>query len=803
MYDLGEQFNMDLEKAKANPKCVFRGAKYRITVLTDRLIRLEYQKDGQFVDQPSELAWYRNFEKPYFLVKEDSRYLEIKSKYFKLSYVKNQPFQGSKINTMANLKVELLNTDRIWYYGHPEVRNYGSPGFSLDDTKGKVPLSKGLYSSDGFATIDDSQSRIFNALGNLEDRPEGSVDIYLFMYLKDFAACLKDYFMLTGYPALIPRYALGNWWSRNVPYHDLELKNLIAEFEREEIPLSVLALNEDWHLRTSGKKENLKTGYTWNKELFKSPKDMIRYLHSKGIRLGLNINPLEGIYPMEGNYQQFIKYVTPNSDGVVPFNTVDPKWMDAYLKILVHPLDAIGVDFFWLDIEKVEDRYKLWYLDHYHYLDMKRDYSRRPMVLARNAGIAPHRYPVLYSGKTIVSWDTLKEIPFFNTSASNIGVTWWAHDIGGYYKGIEDEELYIRFLELAVFSPIVKFGTEKGKYYKREPWKWNVKTLEIAKDYLQLRHRMIPYLYAEAYKYYKYGMPLVQPIYYKFPELYDDPKYRNEYYFGTEMFVAPIIAKNEPLMNRVIHYFYLPDGIWYDIVTGKKFPGGRKYVSFFRDQDYPVFASAGAIIPMGSHEIINDTTPPQDMEIQIFPGKSNTYKMYEDDGVSDLYRKGFYLLTSIDYNYLPNNYTVIIRALEGKSGIVPDTRNYKIRFRNTKKANDVVVYFNDGKIEGKSYVDGPDFIVEVNNVPTIGQLTINCKGKDIEIDAVRLINEDIASIINDLQIETTLKEKIDEILFGNLEIKKKRIEITKLGRKGLERKYVRLFKKLLEYVEQV
>ena len=314
---------------------------------------------------------------------------------------------------------------------------------------------------------------------------------------------------------------------------------------------------------------------------------------------------------------------------------------------------------------------------------------------------------------------------------------------------------------------------------------------------------MIPYLYAEAYKYYKYGMPLVHPTYYKFPELYDDPKYRNEYYFGTEMFVAPIIAKNEPLMNRVIHYFYLPDGIWYDIVTGKKFPGGRKYVSFFRDQDYPVFAKAGSIIPMGSHEIINDTTPPQDMEIQIFPGKSNTYKMYEDDGVSDLYRKGFYLLTSIDYNYLPNNYTVIIRALEGKSGIVPDTRNYKIRFRNTKKANDVVVYFNDGKIEGKSYVDGPDFIVEVNNVPTIGQLTINCKGKDIEIDAVRLINEDIASIINDLQIETTLKEKIDEILFGNLEIKKKRIEITKLGRKGLERKYVRLFKKLLEYVEQV
>ena len=391
----------------------------------------------------------------------------------------------------------------------------------------------------------------------------------------------------------------------------------------------------------------------------------------------------------------------------------------------------------------------------------------------------------------------------FNTSASNMGVSWWAHDIGGYYKGIEDSELYIRFLELAVFSPIVKFGTESGKYYKREPWKWDVKTLEIAKDYLSFRHRLIPYLYAEAYKYYKYGMPIVQPLYYKKPEFYDDTKYRDEYFFGTELFVAPIISKNEPLMNRVIHYFYLPDGIWYDIVTGKKFPGGKKYVSFFRDQDYPVFAKAGSIIPLATQEIINDTNPPKDMEIQIFPGKSNTYKLYEDDGVSDLYRKGFFLTTSIDYNYMPNNYTVIIRALEGKSGIVPDKRNYKIRFRNTKQANDVVVFLNDTKISSKNYVDGPDFIVEVAEVPTTLQLTINCKGKDIEIDAVRLINEDIASIINDLQIETTLKEKIDSILFGDLEIKKKRIELTKLKRAGLERKYIRLFKKLLEYVEQV
>lgn len=802
MYNLGEHFNMNLDRAKSNKKCIFKGEKYRITVLTERLIRLEYNQDGIFVDEPSELVWYRDFERPNFLVKEDANYLIIKTKYFKLTYIKEKPFQGSKLNTIANLKVELLNTDKIWYYGHPEARSYGAPNFSLDDNN-KRSFTKGLYSSDGFVTIDDSNTKIFNALGNLEDRKNNGVDLYLFMYLKDFADCLKDYYALTGYPSLIPRYALGNWWSRNIPYGDLGVKNLVLEFERQEIPVSVLVLNNDWHIKEYKDEKNLKTGFTWNNNLFKNPKAMISYLHSKGIRVGLNINPLEGIYPFEQNFEQLSKYLTPNESGIIPFNTVDPKWLDAYLKILIHPLDAVGVDFFWLDIEKKEDKKKLWFLNHYHYQDMKRNYERRPMILSRNPNIAPHRYPVLYSGKTIVSWDTLKTIPMFNTSASNMGVSWWAHDIGGYYKGIEDSELYIRFLELAVFSPIVKFGTESGKYYKREPWKWDVKTLEIAKDYLNFRHRLIPYLYAEAYKYYKYGMPIVQPLYYKKPEFYDDTRYRDEYFFGTELFVAPIISKNEPLMNRVIHYFYLPDGIWYDIVTGKKFPGSKKYVSFFRDQDYPVFAKAGSILPLATQKIINDTNPPKDMEIQIFPGKSNTYKLYEDDGVSDLYLKGFFLTTSIDYNYMPNNYTVIIRALEGKSGIVPDTRNYKIRFRNTKQANDVVVFLNDTKITSKSYIDGPDFIVEVSEVPTTAQLTINCKGKDIEIDAVRLINEDIASIINDLQIETTLKEKIDSILFSDLEIKKKRIELTKLRRAGLERKYIRLFKKLLEYVEQV
>ena len=735
-----------------------------------------------------------------FQVKQDNRVLEITTKYFRLTYIKEKPFYGGKINSMKNLRVELLNSDKIWYYSHPEVRNYGCPSMSLDDAK-KLKLQNGLYSVDGFASIDDSKTNLFSENGEIVKREGNNIDLYLFMYLKDFALCLKDYYAITGSPALIPRYALGNWWTKNEDYNDNSLKELIDNFNKKNIPLSVIMLDNSWHYNNYNNKF-VDSGFTWNSNNFKNPSMMIKYLHSKGIRLGLNINPLGGLTPNEEKYEQ-LKMNLNSEDEVIPFNVYDSKFIDVYLNVLIHPLDDLDVDFYWLDEESKDKVKEMYYLNHYHFYDMMRNYKRRPMILARNTNIAAHRYPVLYSGKTIVNWDTLKMIPLHNEAATNIGVSFWSHDIGGYYKGVEDNELYTRYVQLGVFSPILKFGADKGKYYKREPYKWDIKTYQIVKDYLQLRHRMIPYLYAEAYKYHKYGMPLIMPIYYKFPEMYDDDNYKNEYYFGSEFFISPIVKKKDYVMNRSIHRFFLPDGIWYDFVTGKKFPGGKEYISFFKDEDYPVFAKAGSIITLGDNGYLNDTTPPKNMEIQIFPGRSNTYNLYEDDGVSDLYKKDFYLLTQIDYNYMPNNYTVIMRAVEGKSGIVPEKRNYKFVFRNTKKANDVIVYFNDTQIESRSYVKDNDFIVEVKDVSTIGQLTLNCKGKNIEISADRIINEDIQSIIADLQIETRLKELIDDILFGDLPIKKKRIEIRKLANKGLERKFIKLFLKLLEYIEIV
>jgi len=807
MYDLGEHFSLDLSKAKADPAAVVVGEKYRFSILTERLIRLEYSETGVFEDSPTELVWCRKFPKPEFSYIEKKGSIVIETKYFLLTYVQNAPFKGTNLSKGANLKVQLKGTDKYWYYGHPEARNFMSPLMHITDTNEADQRynMKGLYSLDGFATIDESNSKVLNGRGNCFARQNHGIDIYLFMYFRDFSLCLKDYYMLTGYPALIPRYALGNWWSRNDAYTSDSIEELVTNFEINNIPMSIIMLDKDWHIRLKDEYTHYRTGFSFNGAYFPDPKEMVRMLHSKGIRIGLNVNPIEGFFPIDAHYEQARKYLTALESGVIPFNVFDSKTVDVYLKVFIHPLDNFGIDFFWLDWHDNNRLGELSLLKHYQFYDMMRNYKRRPMIYAYNAGIAAHRYPVLYAGKSTVSWNTLAAIPFFNGKATNIGVSWWSHDIGGYFFGTEDNELYERYIQLGTFSPILKLSADVGRFYKREPWRWDKKTHAIAQDYLQLRHRLIPYLYSEAYKYYKHGIPLLQPIYYRYPEIYDDGLYRNEYFFGSQFFICPITTKKEVIMNRVIQKFFLPDGVWYDFVTGKKFPGGEKYVSFFRDQDYPVFAKAGAIIPLANNDNLNDTTPPSDMEIHIFPGESNTYRLYEDDGVSDLYLKGYYLLTLIDYNYMQNNYTVIIRPIEGKSGIIPDNRNYKIRFRNTKKSEDVNAFIRENKIECETSVEGADFIVEIKDVPTAQQLTINCKGNDIEIDAIRIIMEDIESIISDLPIPTKLKEQVYEIFMSTESINKKRIAVRKLnkGQKGLESKYVQLFIKLLEYIEQV
>ena len=801
LYNLGSKFDIDKDNIKPLDEVVFRGKNYRITILSESLVRLEYNESGIFEDFATQFVQNRKFDRPNFQVKQNEDFLEITTKYFILTYMKEKPFTGSKVLASSNLKVVIQGAEKEWYYNHLEVRNFHGAYTSLEDISNPKKENKGLYSSDGFVTFDDSPSMVLMPGGTFTQKENRGIDLYLFIYQKDFAVCLKDYFTLTGNPPLIPRYALGNWWSKNKYYNQTEVLELFQDFEKYEIPISVLLLDKKWKIEEDSTKKMLESGFTFNGKLFPNPTEFIQSLLTKQVHLGLHINPKEGIHPHETYYKKAAEYLGLESGGTIPFHALDPRYIDVLLKLMIHPLEAIGVDFFWNDY--ADSKVALFALNHYLFLDSIKQGGKRGLLLARNSNVAAHRYSVLYSGRTKVSWDVLKLIPVFNSSGSNIGISFWSHDVGGHSGGVEDSELFLRYVQLGVFSPIFRFSVDEGKYYKREPWRYDVQTLEIVRNYMNLRYRLIPYLYSESYKYHKSGMTLVKPLYYSHPKIYDEPLYKNEYLFGSELFISPLTDKKDVVMNRVVHKFYVPEGTWYDFNSGKKFPGDRVYVSFFKDEDYPVFAKNGSIIPLSILEKTNDIKLPKKLEIHVFPGKSNVYKLYEDDGVSNAYKEGYSLTTSIDYNYQLNNYTVIIRPLEGKSGIAPDYRDYKIRFRNTKKAIEVITYENERKINNVSYVEDNDFVVEVTNASTLSQISINCKGKDIEIDAVRLINDEIDGIISDLAIETSMKEELAAILFSNVAIKKKRIAIRKLKKKKLDEKFIKMFIRLLEYIEQI
>ena len=800
MASLGEHFKINPSNLVSNSKTVFRGNNYRITILSERLIRFEYSTKNEFYDGATEIVHNRFFPEPKIKVEQDSKYLVITTKYFTLQYTKEKPFKGPALAPDSNLKVKLVNTDKLWYYGHPEARNFKGSAFSIEDFGSETSLSKGLYSTDGFAMLDDSHSMFIDNDGFMVPNNTKRLDFYLFAYRRDFGLCLKDYFTLTGYPPMLPRYALGIWWYRDMIYSFEDTKKLIQTFNKNNVPISVLLLGEFWHKKDPHNFNLHKTGYTFNKELFIDPKEFTKYMHERGVKVGLNLDGTEGITNYEDAYQNICNDLGIHNNKLIPFHALDKDFIVSYFSRLINPLYELGIDFFWLDSK---DEVVTRALNYYHFNDYKKFPERRGMILSRNGGKAAHLYPVHYSGETKVNWETLQYLPYFNSTASNIGMSWWSHDVGGFKGGIEDRELYLRHAELATFSPIFRLSAKRGNYYKREPWRWDVKTYTIVKDYCKLRQKLIPYLYTENYKYHKNCLPIIQPLYYYYPELFDEPDYRNEYYFGSELLVSPITKPKDAIMNRAIEKVFLPKGLWYDFTTGKKFGGNKRYTLFFKDEDYPVYAKAGSIIPIAKlDENINNTNPPKGMEINIFPGSSNVYRLYEDDGLSSLYEEGYYIITAIDFTYAKDNYNLSIHPVEGKTGIIPNKRDYFIRFRNTREPENIIVSINKKEIGNfNSYIDENDFIVEINGVDTKSELNVNCFGNNIEIDAARIINEDINEIISDLQIETLVKERVGAIIFSNMKKSKKRIAIRKLKSTGLDPLFIKLFLKLLEYVE--
>ncbi len=669
-----KKYELELKPA-ARAGAVVQGDKWRVTVLTDRLLRMEYDPAGRFTDSATQTVLCRDFPVPPFKT-------EIRGGVTVINTGRLQLFYDGGPFSPEGLRVEMSDAPNgfayCWRYGD-RIGDLGGTARTLDMADGPIPLESGLMSLNGYTVLDDSRTALIGGDMWAAPRPEGVRDLYFFGYGHEYMDCLRDFFRLSGQVPLLPRFALGNWWSRFYKYSQQSYLELMEQFRAHGIPLSVAVVDMDWHpTRLPPHCGSGWTGYTWNRELFPDPPGFLQELHGMGLKVTLNVHPSEGVGAHERAYPQMARAMglDPETGERIAFDVTDRTYMDAYFRYLHHPLEEEGVDFWWVDWQQgtrsaVPGIDPLWMLNHLHYLDSGRD-GRWPMTFSRYAGPGSHRYPIGFSGDSFATWQSLDFQPCFTATAANVGYTWWSHDIGGHQGGKRDDELTARWVQLGVFSPIMRLHSTDNPFLGKEPWKYGPEAERAMTEFMRLRHRLIPYLYSMNYLTHRQGLPLVRPMYYEndCPEAYTVP---NEYWFGTRMIVCPITAPadGQTLLGRFDAW--LPEGMFYDFFTGRRYTGGRR-LKLYRDlRTIPVLVPAGGIIPLDGSAAQNGAENPEVIDLRVWPGADGRFDLYEDSGVYGAEPA----VTHFTFSW--GETARLTATVEGDTSCIPAGRRYRVR----------------------------------------------------------------------------------------------------------------------------
>ncbi|MBQ8403271.1 MAG: alpha-xylosidase, partial [Clostridia bacterium] len=413
----------------ANPANIVLWGDFRITVLADRLFRVERDEGRIFCDEATEAVWFRDMPPVPFEKTEKDGVLYVKTagatlvrcKDFEKSYV---ILDGKKIllDNEQNLRGTYCTLDCC-------------DGCDLIDGTGKNPpkpieLDMGVVSKNGVAVLDYTKSSLLKNDGMVTKQRRDELDIYIFTYGHDYRAAVRAFYMLCGETPKLPRYALGNWWSRYYAYTERGYLNVLDRMEERDIPITVATVDMDWHWNTQNLQdkpgiedkmpldkrcgENSDyyggasgwTGYSWNTDLFPDYKAFLKKLHERGCAVTLNLHPATGVRWFEDMYEEMAREmgIDPATERKVDLDFTDDRWINAYFKILHKPYERDGVDFWWMDWQQgtksaIKDLDPLWLLNHYHTLDIMKD-NKRPMLLSRFSEAGSQRFPVGFSGDT-------------------------------------------------------------------------------------------------------------------------------------------------------------------------------------------------------------------------------------------------------------------------------------------------------------------------------------------------------------------------------------------------------------------
>ena len=693
------------DNPKADAKAVVTSGNARFTVLTPQLIRMEWSADGQFEDRATLTFVNRETPVPEFKVRESKSKLTITTPALTLTYLKNGKFSDKNLKAVFTLN----GREVVWTPGMENPQNLLGTTRTLDGADGsklKEPMEQGILSRAGWSLIDDSQRHVLTPDGSeweewVEARPEGDrQDLYLFAYGHDYKQALADYALVAGRAPMPPKYTLGYWWSRYWQYSDNEFVDLVNKLKSMDVPIDVLIVDMDWHETWGLRKSNSPkdeygqrigwTGYTWQKELFPSPANFLKWTENEELKVALNLHPASGIQPYEAVYDDFTKeYGWSEKGKSVPFKIDERKWADAYFKTVLEPMERNGVDFWWLDWQQwKESKYtpglsNTFWLNHTFFNHAERQNpGLRPFIYHRWGGLGSHRYPLAFSGDTYATWPMLAYLPYFTATASNVNYGWWGHDIGGHMfhktQKATDPELYTRWLQYGVFTPIFKTHSTKDPRIERCIWCFP-DHMFLMRDAIRLRYTLAPYIYNAARENYDTGVGMCRPMYYDYPEsdkAYETPE---QFMFGNDILATTITQPVDSITGLAPRTIWFPEGAWFDCATGSMYEGGRTEELHYTLAENPHYAKAGSIIPMNPATVKNLQQPCDTLVLTFIPGGDGQLRHYEDDGMSQQYKTN-YAVTTVTKKQEGNTVRVRISPREGSFAGASDSRSYELRF---------------------------------------------------------------------------------------------------------------------------
>jgi alpha-glucosidase (family GH31 glycosyl hydrolase) len=543
--------------------------------------------------------------------------------------------------------------------GSTDAMRSGQGGYKLRTHGGRVPIPW-IIGASGWAIFFHQPFGTFDLNGAQAKFQPASrsaalpLDLF-FVASPDPATIMAEYARITGHAEMPPLWSFGYQQSHRTLASREEVLAEAKTFREKKLPCDALIYLGTGFCPSGWNTEN--GSFVWNSRVFPDPKQMLDELHKDNFRAVMHVVILSD--RLHGTVHD------PCSVSRFDEEEASCHW-DAHRKDF-----AQGVDGWWPDEGDPLDSRSRLVRNRMYWEGPQLDRPReRPYALHRNAYAGMQRYAsFLWSGDVYSTWETLKtHVPIaLNTALS--GIPYWGTDIGGFVPTPEfTAELYVRWFQFGAFCPLFR---SHGRAWKlRLPWGWNTgdpgpveinnyngaaipdasqlhdaRVEPICRKYLELRYRMLPYLYSAVHECATKGMPIMRALWLHFP---DDPKAvecGDEYLWGRSVLVAPVVEKGATT-RRV----YLPRSTWYDFWSGERLAGGREISRPVNLETMPLFVREGSILPLGPVKQFSAEKVDEPLAISIYPGADASFLLYEDDGTSFDYRKGEWMGTQMAWD---------------------------------------------------------------------------------------------------------------------------------------------------------